>query len=317
MRYLVTGAAGFIGARFVESCKKEGIELVSVDKLVNFSRPEHKGLNFGMKFDIDDIMQHLIHDAPRNIDAIIHLGAITDTTASDIYELRRLNTDFTHVLWRYAHEYQVPFVYASSAATYGDSEVFSDDEDKLRSLIPLNDYGFSKHAFDMSALKLEGQGIAPPNWAGFKFFNVYGYGESHKGRMASMVYQAFQQAQHDRKITLFKSHRDDVGDGLQCRDFIYVDDVVDVLHWALAHSKRGIYNLGTGTASPFLDIAFSVFEVLKMFPKIDWVDTPEDIRNQYQYFTKADMTKLRNAGYTKRFTRIEEGIKAYAKRMCL
>lgn len=318
MRYLVTGAAGFIGARFVESCNKEEIELISVDKLANFSRPEHEGLDFGLKLDTDDIMNHLLHDAPRHIDAIIHLGAITDTTASDIHELRRLNTDFSHHLWQYASQYQVPFVYASSAATYGAHEKgFYDDEEELRNLIPLNHYGMSKHAFDLDVLKLERQGVVPPNWAGFKFFNVYGYGEAHKGRMASMVYQAFQQIKNDRKITLFRSHRDDIGDGLQCRDFVYVDDVVEVLHWSLANSKRGIYNLGTGTASPYLDLALSAFEALRVFPKIDWIDTPEDIRDQYQYFTKAEMKKLRDAGYKKPFTSLSTGIKSYAKRLGL
>lgn len=318
MRYLVTGAAGFIGARFVESCNKEEIELISVDKLANFSRPEHEGLDFGLKLDTDDIMQHLLHDAPRHIDAVVHLGAITDTTADDIYELRKLNTEFSHDLWQYAAQYQVPFVYASSAATYGAHEKgFYDDEDELRNLIPLNHYGMSKHAFDLDALKLERQGCVPPSWAGFKFFNVYGYGEAHKGRMASMVYQAFQQINNERKITLFRSHRNDIDDGMQARDFIYVDDVVAVLHWSLSNVKRGIFNLGSGTANPFLELALSAFEVMKTFPKIEWVDTPEDIRDQYQYFTKAEMTKLRNAGYKKPFTNLKSGIAAYAKRLDL
>lgn len=317
LRYLVTGAAGFIGARFVESCNKEEIELISVDKLANFSRPEHDGLDFGMKFDTDDIMTHLLHDAPRHIDAIIHLGAISDTTASDIFELRKLNTEFSHNLWQYAAQYQVPFVYASSAATYGASGTFDDDEDNLRNLIPLNHYGMSKHAFDLDVLKLERQGVVPPSWAGFKFFNVYGYGEAHKGRMASMVYQAFQQIKNDKQITLFRSHRDDVDDGMQSRDFIYVEDVIDVLHWSLGNVKRGIFNLGSGESNPFLNLALSAFESLKVFPKIEWVDTPEDIRDQYQYFTKAEMTKLRNAGYKKPFTNLKSGIAAYAKRLDL
>ncbi|KKN88912.1 hypothetical protein LCGC14_0245190 [marine sediment metagenome] len=317
MRYLVTGAAGFIGARFVESCNKEKIELISVDKLANFSRPDHDGLDFGLKLDTDDIMQHLLHDAPRHIDAIIHLGAITDTAASDIHELRRLNTDFSHDLWEYASEYLVPFVYASSAATYGAADTFSDDEDDLRNLMPLNHYGMSKHAFDLDVLKLERRGIVPPSWAGFKFFNVYGYGESHKGRMASMVYQALKQIKETKKLILFRSHNEEYDDGMQSRDFIYVDDVVKVLHWSIANSKRGIYNLGTGASSPFLDLAIKAFEALKVFPKIVWVDTPEDIRDQYQYYTKAEMTKLRRAGYTQSFIDLQRGINAYVRRLGL
>lgn len=317
MRYLVTGAAGFIGARFVESCNKDEIELISVDKLANFSRPEHEGLDFGLKLDTNDIMQHLLHDAPRHIDAIVHLGAITDTTATDIYELRKLNTEFSHDLWQYGAQYQVPFVYASSAATYGASETFEDSEEEMRHLIPLNDYGFSKLAFDLNALKMESRGVVPPSWAGFKFFNVYGYGEAHKGRMASMVYQALQQIKNDKQITLFRSHRDDVDDGMQSRDFIYVEDVIDVLHWSLGNVKRGIFNLGSGESNPFLNLALSAFESMQTFPKIEWVDTPEDIRDQYQYFTKAEMTKLRNAGYKKPFTSLKQGISQYAKRLAL
>lgn len=301
----------------MESCNKEKIELISVDNLANFSRPEHAGLAFGLKLDIEDIMQHLLHDAPRHIDAIVHLGAITDTTADDIYELRRLNTDFSHDLWHYAFECQIPFVYASSAATYGADEKFYDDEDKLRNLLPLNHYGMSKHAFDLDVLKMEKRGIVPPRWAGFKFFNVYGYGESHKGRMASMVYQALHQIKNDKKVTLFRSHRDDIEDGMQCRDFIYVDDVIEVLHWSLRRVKRGIYNLGTGHANSFLTLALGAFEAMEVFPNIEWIDTPDDIRDQYQYFTKAEMQKLRNAGYRNTFTDLKTGIKAYAKRLSL
>jgi ADP-L-glycero-D-manno-heptose 6-epimerase len=312
MRYLVTGAAGFIGARFVESCNEKDIELISVDKLANFSRPEHVGLRFGMKFDIEDISQHLLNDAPRHIDAIVHLGAITDTTASDLYELRKLNTEFSHWLWQYASQYQVPFVYASSAATYGASDKFDDNEDEIQNLAPLNLYGSSKQAFDLIALDLEKQGVVPPSWAGLKFFNVYGYGEAHKERMASMIYQALHQIKTERKITLFKSHREDIPDGMQCRDFIYVDDVVNVIHWSLKNTKRGIYNLGTGKANSFLDLALLVFAELGVFPDIEWVDTPEDIREQYQYFTQAEMTKLK---YPRSFASLKDGIARYARRL--
>jgi ADP-L-glycero-D-manno-heptose 6-epimerase len=315
MRYLVTGAAGFIGARFVESCNKKKIELISVDKLANFSRPEHASLDFGMKFDIEDISQHLLNDAPRHIDAIIHLGAITDTTASDLYALRKLNTEFSHWLWQYASQYQVPFVYASSAATYGASETFDDSEEELQNLAPLNLYGSSKHAFDLLALKLEKEGVMPPSWAGFKFFNVYGYGEAHKGRMASMVYQALKQIKETGKIVLFQSHNEEYDDGMLSRDFIHVNDVVHVLHWATTKCPRGIYNLGTGVSSTFLDLTFAAFEALELFPKIEWVDTPEDIRDQYQYYTKADISKLRDAGYRSPFTKLKSGIWTYAARL--
>lgn len=317
MRYLVTGAAGFIGARFVESCKKEGIGLISVDKLANFSRPEHAGLDFGMKFDTDDILHHLLNDAPSHIDAIVHLGAITDTTADDIYELRRLNTDFSHDLWHYAFEYQVPLVYASSAATYGASEAFNDDEEELSNLIPLNFYGMSKHAFDLDVLKMERGGILPPSWAGFKFFNVYGFGERHKGRMSSMVLQAYDQIKATGKVKLFRSHKEGIPDGGQKRDFIYVEDIITVLHWSLRQNKlkRGLFNLGTGKARTFVALANSVFSALGVEPNIEFIDTPEDIREQYQYFTEANMEKLKAHYDSLRFFTLEQGIEQYVRRL--
>lgn len=315
MRYLVTGAAGFIGARFVEMCNREEIETLSVDTLANFSRPEHEGLNFGMKLDTEDLFMHLNNDAPRHIDAIVHLGAITDTTADDIQELRRLNTDYTYELWEYAITADIPFVYASSAATYGASSNFDDNEDELSKLSPLNFYGSSKHAFDLKAVEQEKAGFSPARWVGLKFFNVYGYGESHKGRMSSMVLKATKQLEHDGSITLFKSHNPEYADGYQKRDFIYVDDVVDVIRWCIRKAPSGIYNVGTGNASTFMELLHGVCEALHLSPEIKWVDTPEDIRDQYQYSTEANMDKLRKAGYDKPFTSLKSGIRSYLKRL--
>ncbi len=314
---LVTGAAGFVGARFVESCSARGRGVVAVDDLAWFdARVEHEGLDFGVRVDRKELAAQLASGAIAP-GAIVHLGACTDTTEMDKDFLREVNLDYSKMLWRHATEHRLPFVYASSAATYGDgSRGWEDDESSIGELEPLNPYGESKRQFDLWALAEEREGRCPPAWSGFKFFNVYGFGERHKGKMSSVVVQAFDQIQRDGCVRLFKSHRDDVEHGHQSRDFVYVEDVVDVLWFALEKPiRRGIYNLGTGHARTFLDLARSVFAALGVEERIEFIDTPEHLRPRYQYFTEARMQKLRNAGYDRPFTSLEEGVRRYVERL--
>jgi ADP-L-glycero-D-manno-heptose 6-epimerase len=257
---LVTGAAGFIGARFVASCTQRGYSTVSVDSLPFFqSRAEHRGLDFGERVDRSALFDWLASRNPA-LSGIVHLGACTDTTELDVAYLQSANLHYSQQLWRYAAERRVPLVYASSAATYGDGSLgYDDDESLAPQLKPLNPYGQSKLDFDLWALQQESAGMSPPSWSGFKFFNVYGFGERHKGKMASVVLHAFDQICATGRVRLFKSHRPDIPHGHQKRDFIYVDDVVSGLHFALEKPiRRGIFNLGTGQARTFLDLAVRV-----------------------------------------------------------
>jgi len=317
MSYLVTGAAGFIGARFVEECNFRDIPLVSVDSHEAFKRAEHEGLDFGLKIPRDHIRYWLYRERPK-LSAIIHLGACTDTTEMDLDYLIRTNSMYSQQLWEFATYNRVPFIYASSAATYGNGlQGYDDNEKRLSMLQPLNPYGQSKHDFDQWVLDGDGFQFCPPMWAGFKFFNVYGFGERHKGRMASMVLQAYNQIKETGKVRLFKSHRDAIPDGHQKRDFIYVDDVINVLSWTLRQKrfKRGIFNLGTGIARTYLDLATAVFRALGKTPDIEFIDTPEDIREQYQYLTEAKMSKLRKHYTAIQFFTLEQGINQYIKRL--
>lgn len=313
--YLVTGAAGFIGARFVESCK--GIQLISVDTLRYFEeRPEHRGIDFGRKIDLDQLFEVLEKEHPP-IDAIIHLGAISDTREASWERLNALNLHYSQKLWNYATAQKIPFIYASSAATYGDGQQgYDDDESQMQKLKPLNAYGESKLKFDLWALEQEKQGHQPPCWSGYKFFNVYGFGEKHKNFMSSVVLHAYEQIQAQGSVTLFKSHRPGIADGYQKRDFISVQDVVEVLHFALKKPiSRGIYNLGTGKARAFYELAQAVFQALHLNPRIEFVDTPVSIRDKYQYFTEAQMDRLRAQGYDAPFESLEEGVRRYIQRL--
>ncbi|MCW5890789.1 MAG: ADP-glyceromanno-heptose 6-epimerase [bacterium] len=312
---LVTGAAGFIGARFVDSCTRRGIACTSADKASHFgARAEHRDVDFGAIVDRDDLLPWLERDRPP-LAGIVHLGACTDTTETDIAYLDRVNVRYSERLWQFAVAERVPMVYASSAATYGDgSEGFDDDEARIPRLRPLNFYGDSKQRFDCFVLDAERAGQSPPAWSGFKFFNVYGPGERHKGRMASVVLHAFDQIRASGTVRLFRSHRPDVPDGHQRRDFIHVDDVVDALHFALARPlPRGIYNLGTGTARTFLDLAHATFAALGVPPSITWTDTPIDLRARYQYRTEATMDRLAAAGWAHPTVALEDGVRAYVR----
>lgn len=314
---LVTGAAGFIGARYVESCNERGTPVVSVDLADHFEqRGELGGLDFGRIVDRTELFERLGSDdvAPA---AIVHLGACSSTTETRVDYLNELNVAYSQRLWEYATARRIPMVYASSAATYGDGgQGFEDDEARIPKLQPLNPYGRSKLDFDLWVLEQERQGRTPPAWAGFKFFNVYGYGERHKGGQASVVVHAFDQITADGRLRLFRSHRPGVADGEQSRDFVYVGDVVDVLHFALAAPiPRGIFNLGTGRARTFLDLARAVFAALDREEAIDWIPTPEAIRDNYQYFTEASMDRLRAEGWQQPFTELEEGVRRTVQRL--
>jgi len=317
---LVTGAAGFIGARFAESCIARGIPFLAADAPGHFSeREEHREIafgRFGRVIDRERLLDWLDAERPA-LRGIVHLGACTDTTQMDVAFLDRVNLGYSQALWRFASHEGIPFVYASSAATYGDgSQGYDDDESKIPSLRPLNPYGDSKQRFDVWALAEEAKAVCPPAWAGFKFFNVYGFGERHKGKMSSVVLQAFDQIRRSGEVTLFRSHRAAVADGHQTRDFVYVADVVDVLHFALeAPLRRGIFNLGTGRGRTFLDLVRATFAALGAEPRIAFIDTPPALRERYQYFTEARMEKLRAAGYPRAFTPLERGVKEYVQRL--
>lgn len=317
---LVTGAAGFIGSRVAESCRQQGLAVLAVDQEGFFQdRPEHLPyLKPERVVDMDQLFDVLKSgELKGKIASIIHMGACTDTTELNEEFLRRVNIEYSKTLWNYATQEKIPFVYASSAATYGDGALgYKDDESQISKLKPLNPYGESKRLFDIWALEQEKQGKTPPVWAGFKFFNVYGFGERHKGKMASVVMHSFDQISAGQDVRLFKSHRDGISDGEQKRDFVFVDDVVEVLQFARKGGiKRGIYNLGSGKARSFHDLARATFRALGKPEQIRFIDMPVELRERYQYFTEAQMSKLQSAGYTKPFTTLEDGVAKYVARL--
>jgi ADP-L-glycero-D-manno-heptose 6-epimerase len=317
---LVTGAAGFIGSAFVESLSQNpAITVVSVDKLSHFeSRPEHQAIAMGVRVDRDQLWGWLAEPSNASkITAIVHMGACSKTTQTDENFLRRVNIEYSQKLWTFAASKKIPFVYASSAATYGSGdEGYADDESRIDRLQPLNAYGWSKQIFDLWALAEEHAGRCPSSWAGFKFFNVYGFGERHKGAQASVVLHSYDQIKKNGKIRLFRSHKEGIGDGQQKRDFVAIDDVVSVLHFALEHPiRRGIFNLGSGKARSFLDLATATCEAMGFEPKIEFMDTPLEIREKYQYFTEAKMDRLRQEGYQKPFLPLEAGVRSYVARL--
>jgi ADP-L-glycero-D-manno-heptose 6-epimerase len=312
---VVTGAAGFIGSvlavRLVEADYRQ---LVLVDDFsVEAKRQNHEQLSVTERVDRADFPSWL-RENESQVQFIFHLGARTDTTEHDVELLNRLNLDYSKEIWKLCVEFGLPLVYASSAATYGSGELgYVDSHDVVSQLEPLNPYGQSKNDFDKWALAQEKK---PYFWAGFKFFNVYGPNEFHKARMASVVLHTFRQVQATGGMKLFRSHREDYQDGHQTRDFVHVEDVCSVLlhfmhHRIPAHS--GLYNLGSSQGRTFLDLAQATFTAMGKEPNISFIDTPEDIRDTYQYFTEADLTKLRANGYTEPFRSLEEGIDGYVK----
>lgn len=308
---ILTGAAGFIGSVVAGKLNDKGLaDLVLVD---DFSR-KIKEPNFKTKKFSGLVQRQVFFDwfetHAKEITFVIHLGARTDTTEFNREIFNELNLDYSKSVWNLCSKYKIPLIYASSAATYGLGEYgYNEDEANIFKLKPLNPYGDSKNDFDKWALQQDNQ---PPFWAGLKFFNVYGPNEYHKVRMASVIFHAFHQIINTGKVKLFKSHRPDFEDGKQLRDFVYVKDVADVITFLMANKpESGIYNLGTGQARSFFDLAIATFSALKIEPDIEFIDTPIDIRDKYQYFTEADMSKLRNAGYPGIFTSLEDGVKDY------
>lgn len=327
---IVTGAAGFIGSCMVSYLNQQGFEnLILVDE---FDR-EDKELNllhkkYIVRVEREDFF-NWVQKEKTTIDFVFHLGARTDTAEFDYAVHQRLNVEYSQKIWNYCTVNNIPLVYASSAATYGEGELgYNDDHDIIEQLNPLNPYGISKNEFDKWVLHQEDH---PPFWAGLKFFNVYGPNEYHKGRMASVIFHSFNQVKEHGKVKLFRSHKDGFEDGEQLRDFVYVKDVIAVCFWLMmnvsgessdvstdltTHPSRptsAIYNLGTGTARSFNDLVRSTFAGMDLQPNIEFIDMPEDIRDKYQYFTEANMDKLKAVGYIAEFYSLEKGVDDYVR----
>ncbi len=310
---IVTGAAGFIGSCMVSFLNQQGFEnLILVDE---FER-EDKELNllhkkYLVRVEREEFFDWVQREKPT-VSFVFHLGARTDTTEFDYSIHQHLNVEYSQKIWNYCTINNIPLVYASSAATYGEGELgYNDSHDIIEQLQPLNPYGISKNEFDKWVLHQEDH---PPFWAGLKFFNVYGPNEFHKARMASVIFHSFNQIKETGKVKLFRSHKDGYKDGEQLRDFIYVKDVLEVCFWLMENKPQSaIYNLGTGEAKSFNDLVKSTFAGLDLEPDIYFIDMPEDLRDKYQYFTEANMDKLKAAGYSKEFYSLQVGVDDYVR----
>jgi len=317
--FVVTGGAGFIGSNLVASLEAAGIgDIVVVDWLGTGDKWRNLGKRaLAAVVEPPDILPFLGRNA-RDVQMIFHMGAISDTTATDADLIARTNITLPLALWDFCVASGTRFVYASSAATYGDGSQGFDDLQDLKSLTrlrPMNAYGWSKHEFDLRVARLIETGAhRPPQWVGLKFFNVYGPNEYHKGGQRSVAVQIHEAAARHAPATLFKSHNPKYGDGGQLRDFVWVGDCCDVMVWLKDHPEvNGLFNLGSGKARSFADLAKSVFRAMNREPQIKFVDTPEAIRAKYQYFTEATMDRLRKAGYTKPMTELEDGVARYVR----
>ncbi len=314
---LVTGGAGFIGSNLVAALNEAGRADVAVCDVLGH---DGKWRNLAKRQLADVVPPAELPDwlKGRRLDAVIHLGAISETTATDGDLVIETNFRLSMRLLDWCTANATPFIYASSASTYGDgAQGFRDDQSvsALKALRPMNLYGWSKHLFDMAvAERASRDEKLPPQWAGLKFFNVFGPNEYHKGAMMSVLARRFDDIRAGRVVELFKSHRDGIADGDQRRDFIYVDDVVRVMMWLLSTpSVSGIFNVGTGNARSFKDLMLSAYAALGTVPNIRYVDMPPSIRDSYQYFTQSDVDRLRRAGYNAGFTALEEAVDLYVK----
>jgi ADP-L-glycero-D-manno-heptose 6-epimerase len=314
--FLVTGGAGFIGSNVVASLNEAGATAIAVSDMIGHDDAKWRNLAKRQVADLVPPAELMSWLGGRKLDAVIHMGAISDTTATDGDLVMENNFRLSLRLLDWCTAARIPFIYASSAATYGDgSQGFDDDWslEALRKLQPMNLYGWSKHLFDLALVdRYVKKEKLPPHWVGLKFFNVYGPNEYHKGHMASVLAKVFDGAKAGEPVRLFKSHRDGIGDGEQRRDFIYVDDAVAVLRWLLdAGSVNGIFNVGTGKAESFRDMIAAMFSALGRPANIEYIEMPEAIRKQYQYFTQSSVENLRDAGYNAGFTPLESAVGQY------
>lgn len=313
---VVTGAIGFIGSCLVRFLNNKGYHnLILVD---NFNRlhasSNLKNCQFHQKIDRKHFLEWLDNEKPK-LKMILHIGARTDTTETDTDLFNRLNLHYSQAIATFCSRFDIPLIYASSAATYGMGTLGFDDSLAPQDLTPLNPYGASKNDFDHWLLQ---QKRKPPFWAGLKFFNVYGPNEYHKGRMASVIWHCYHQIQSTGTMKLFRSHRSSVQDGAQSRDFIYIKDLLKIIDFMMQHQpKSGLYNLGTAKARSFKDLAEQTFRSLQKKPSIEYIDTPIDIRASYQYFTEATIQKLRQVGYQDSFYSLEAGIDDYIQQYLL
>lgn len=311
---VITGAAGFIGSNLAHRLSASDADLLLVDHPLSGNKTHNLlGLRAFEYIDHDKFLERLRRsEFERSPSVIFHLGACSSTTETDVEYLRRNNIEYSRHLWTWAAENGCPFIYASSAATYGDGSAGFDDTTSPDRLLPLNPYGRSKNEFDRWALAQEVSGKAPRLWAGMKFFNVYGPRENHKGSMASVVFKAFHQIRERGYVSLFASNAPHIRDGEQRRDFVFVEDCIDHMLWLWQHSHdNGLYNSGTGNARTFIDLVKAVFAALHRPADIRFIEMPEQVRAQYQNFTEAKMDKLRNSGCDFAFTPLEEGVAAY------
>ena len=314
---VVTGAAGFIGSALISYLNKKGHnDLVAVDDFSQYRKNKNLATKDILLMVRRDQAFDWLDNNASSIQAVFHIGARTDTTEFNQQVFDELNIEYSKHIWQLCTTHKIPLLYASSAATYGSGENgYSDEHLATTQFKPLNPYGWSKQIVDTWILE---QTAMPPAWFGFKFFNVYGPNEYHKSRMASVIYHAFNQIRQTGKMKLFRSHRSGIADGYQSRDFIYIMDVVKTLYWFFENQpENGIYNLGTGLARPFLHLTQAVFYALEIKENIEYIDTPEDIRDTYQYFTEADMKKLRTTGCPMEFHSLEAGVQDYVQQFLI
>ncbi|MDC0073636.1 ADP-glyceromanno-heptose 6-epimerase [Alphaproteobacteria bacterium] len=314
---IVTGGTGFIGSNIANYFSENKEEVVICDNIM-----KNKKKNIYL-FDINNLVEpknifKFINDNKNKISSIVHMGAISSTTEKNIDLLLKNNFYLSWELWKWCSKYKKKFIYSSSASTYGNGDYgFSDEDDynKICKYLPLNHYAWSKQLFDKRVLKtIQEGGPEPTKWVGLKFFNVYGPNEYHKKSQSSVALQMYQLLKERNIIKLFKSHNKDYQDGFQLRDFVYVKDCVKIISWLLKNEyKSGIYNIGTGKARSFLDLAKSVSDAMGAKPVIEWIDTPLSLRHQYQYFTEAKMEKIKKAGYLEEATSLEDGVKDYVE----